>query len=100
MDFWWGLIQDEQVMVYALSHTLRDTGIATSESVQTQLSALQLNVVDWNLTLDRLLHIGLIDVRESYLRMQLGLLKHWIYRTPTHTLFPQRSIDGLMGGVN
>jgi hypothetical protein len=100
MDFWWGLIRNEQVMVYAISQTLRDAGIATPESVQTQLSALQLNVVDWNLTVDRLLHIGLIDVREGYFRMQLGLLKHWIYRTPMNTLLPQRSIDGIMQGVN
>lgn len=99
-DLWGGLTPDERGILFALSYILEDKSTATPEEVETQLATLQLHVADWDIALDRVMHTGLVDLQEGHLRMQLGLLKHWIYRTPMNTLFPQRSIDRIMGGVN
>jgi hypothetical protein len=88
VDLWRGLTQDERVILCGLSYVLDDAKDTTPEAVQAHLEHLQLHTADWDLAINRLAHIGLLDLQEGHLHLQLGLVKHWVCRTPLPMLLP------------
>lgn len=88
-DLWNGLTRSERSVLYALSRTLESAETVSTGMVRARLKALQIHIEDWDPTLDRLLHMGLIDFHQENLTLHIRLLKHWFGRTPAHLLFPE-----------
>ena len=105
VTLWSGLTLDEQAILIALSYALKDADCTTLEETRDVLTTLKLRVSDWYIALDRLTHRGLVNVDGGHLDLQLGLLKHWVYRSsiyrpPVNDLFPQRRVDDIKIGAS
>jgi len=98
-DLWRGLSHNERSILVALSRVLERADRVNRQAIELELQALHQHVGNWDVAVDRLEHKGLVELRDGFVRLRLGLLRHWIRRTPLNTLLDYPEARPSLGGM-
>ena len=92
-NFWHGLKPDERKVLFTMCTQFGAKNEIPADEIKIVGKSILFKIENFDIALDRLLHIGIIDLSDELVCIKVGLLKYWITRGDITSLIPEFSID-------